>query len=174
VADRINAGTLLAALGAILLLVSLFLDWWEPGLSAWTAFEVVDLLLAVIAALVLLAAAGELARRRFGVEAERLLLPAGIAALLLVIVSIVNNPPAAQGLDEDVGAWIGLAGAILIGLGAFLAQRRVSIVISSSPRDRERRADAAPATESRGPTGPATEPPGSEEATRTDNPVDRR
>jgi hypothetical protein len=145
-----SAGTLLAALGALALLVSLFLDWYEPGLSAGTVFEIVDVLLAVIAFLVLLAAVGEASGRHLGVETDRLLPLAGIGALLLVLVSIVNNPPAAQGLDKAVGAWIGLAGAILIGIGAFLALRRISIVISTRPRERTDRVDPDAPTQPRG------------------------
>ncbi len=159
--ERLNAGILVAALGAIALLVALFLDWWEPGLSAWTVFELVDLLLAAIAALTLLGAAGEISGRRLGVEAERWLPGLGVAALVLVVVAIVNNPPAANGLSEEVGAWIGLAGAILILAGALVAQRRISIVISSAPRERSDQH-----TEPRGPTGPATETQGSETDTR--------
>ena len=159
--ERLNAGILVAALGAIALFVALFLDWWEPGLSAWTVFELVDLLLAAIAALTLLGAAGELSGRRLGVEAERWLPGLGAGALVLVVISIVNNPPAANGLSEEVGAWIALAGAVLIVAGAFVAQRRISIVISSSPRER-----AVHHTEPRGPTGPATEAEGSETDTR--------
>jgi amino acid transporter len=167
---RANVGTLLAAVGAVLLLISLFVDWWKPDLSAWTVFEVVDLILAAIAALVLLVGAGELTRNRLGVD-DRILAPLGIAALLLVIVSIVNNPPAAQGLDEKAGAWIALAGAILLGVGAFLGQRRISVVISSErPQHRPGWADPHPPTQPRGPTGPGTEPPGSEEVTRPNNP----
>jgi len=172
--ERINAGILLAAIGAVALLISLFLDWYEPELSAWTVFELVDVVLAAIAVFVVLTAVLALAGRPLGIDEDRWLPPLGAAALLLVVVSIVNNPPAANGLSEETGAWIGLAGAILIGLGALLAPRRISVVISSSPRERaRRRAGADPPTEPGGPTGPATEPLGSEEETRPNNPVGR-
>lgn len=46
---QIALGPVLAAVAALLLLVSLFLDWYEPGFSAWTVFEFLDLLLAVLA-----------------------------------------------------------------------------------------------------------------------------
>ena len=36
---RLEAGPILVTLGALLLLASLFLDWYEPGISAWEAFE---------------------------------------------------------------------------------------------------------------------------------------
>ena len=49
--------------GSVLLLVSLFLSWFKTGVNAWEIYEVVDLLLAVAAIAVLLAAAGASARR---------------------------------------------------------------------------------------------------------------
>lgn len=171
--DRLNAGRLLAALGAMLLFVSLFLDWYEPGLSAWTVFEVVDLLLAVIALTVVLTVAFELARRPLGLDGERWLPILAAAALLLVVVSIVNNPPAVNGRGEDVGAWIALTGAILMGAGALLGQRRIAIVVSAAPRGNARTPAGNLDTEPRGPTGPATEPAGSETETRPINPVGR-
>ena len=154
--ERINAGVLLAAIGAVALFVALFLDWYGPGLTAWTVFEIVDLLLAGIAAFVLLVAALHAANRPLRIDEDRVLPVVGAAALLLVIVSIVNNPPAANGLSEETGAWIALAGAILIGLGAVLAQRRISVVIT--PRER---------------TGAAhdTDPYGDDEETRPINPA---
>jgi hypothetical protein len=165
--ERLNAGHLIAAVGALALFVSLFLDWYEPGYSAWTVFELIDLLLAVIAALTLLAAAEDFLRRpNPPLSAGRWLPVLGAGALLLVVVSIVNNPPAVVDASEEVGAWIGLAGAILIGIGALLAERRISVVVS--PRER----GAAPVA--REPTGPAFEPEGSETETNPINPVDRR
>jgi peptidoglycan/LPS O-acetylase OafA/YrhL len=161
VPERLNAGILVAALGALVLLVSLSLDWYEPGLSAWTVFELIDLLLAAIAILALAIAATELGGRPLRLGADRWLPALGATALVLVVVSIVDNPPAANGLSEELGAWLALAGAVLIALGAFLGQRRISIVISSSPRERSERPIAP-----RGPTGPATDPEGSETDTR--------
>ena len=46
---RIEAGPVLVGLGAVVLLISLFLDWYQPGVTAWDAFEVLDLLLAALA-----------------------------------------------------------------------------------------------------------------------------
>ena len=53
---RLDAGAVVAAGGAVLLLISLFLDWYGDGglgYSAWTVFEVIDLALAAIALLTL-------------------------------------------------------------------------------------------------------------------------
>ena len=35
---RIEAGPVLVGLGALVLLISLFLDWYQPALTAWDAF----------------------------------------------------------------------------------------------------------------------------------------
>ena len=66
---------------------------------------------------------------------------AGPVALLLVVVSIVNVPPAAQGLDSDleVGAWLALAGAAIMCAGALLAFNRISLVVTPRERSGETR-----------------------------------
>ena len=46
---RLEAGPLLVTLGALLLLVSLFLAWFTGEITAWQAFEVWDLVLFVLA-----------------------------------------------------------------------------------------------------------------------------
>ena len=53
---RVRAGEIVAGAAGVLLLVSMFLDWYsvesrEDGLSAWAAFGFVDLLLALVALL---------------------------------------------------------------------------------------------------------------------------
>ena len=45
---RIDAGAALAAVGATLLLVSIFLDWFKPDITGWEVFELADLLLAAV------------------------------------------------------------------------------------------------------------------------------
>jgi hypothetical protein len=44
--EQLDPGPLVAAIGGGLLIVSLFLDWYEPAISGWTAFETLDLALA--------------------------------------------------------------------------------------------------------------------------------
>ena len=48
-AQRGDAGAILLGLGALLLFISLFLHWYQPGRSAWAVFEVWDLVLAGLA-----------------------------------------------------------------------------------------------------------------------------
>jgi carbon starvation protein CstA len=127
---RVDAGATVAALGAIVLLVSLFLDWYgdrDEGFSAWTLFEVIDLLLAAIA---LLAISTFLSRA--GVE-RRLpdvsLLLLGGAAVVLTASQLIDGPPAAFELDRQTGAWLGLAGSLLMLAGAFMSVARVSFTV---------------------------------------------
>jgi hypothetical protein len=168
VPERLNIGHVVAAVGAVLLLVSLFLDWYEPGVSAWTVFEIVDIALAALAVAALLPVADDISGRRISpVTGDRGVAALGMLALVLVVVSIVNNPPAVIGQTEKVGAWLGLAGALAIIAGGLLAGRRISIVISTAPRDRQPAHESAPAAQPpHQPTGPALEPEGSEDETR--------
>ena len=54
---RFDIGPLIVAVGSLVLLVSLFLDWYGDQ-TAWGAFEVADVLMAALAVAALVAAAG--------------------------------------------------------------------------------------------------------------------
>ena len=138
---RVNTGTLVAAVGAVLLIVSLFLDWYQPGLTAWTTFEVWDLVLAVVGVIVLVVAAADL--RLWHRRLPKLnLLALGTIALVIVVSQLLNHPPAAIGRDVEVGAWMGLAAAVLIVVGGLLNDLGVSLSMNIEGG----RAPAAPPT----------------------------
>jgi zinc transporter ZupT len=129
---RLDAGAVVAAGGAVLLLISLFLDWFGDGgegYSAWTLFEVIDLALAAIA---LLAISTFLSLS--GVEPRlpraRLLLLGGVA-LVLTASQLIDAPPAVatSELDPQTGAWLALAGSALLLAGAFMSVARVSFSV---------------------------------------------
>jgi peptidoglycan/LPS O-acetylase OafA/YrhL len=156
--ERINGGQALVAIGAIVLIVSLFLNWYEPGRSAWTVFEVWDIVLAAIA---IAAIAAILPARRSDVRDEHMVperwLPAlAGAALVIVVVSLINHPPAARGSSPEAGAWIGLAASILLVSGALLNRARISLVITL--RAERPSATASPPP----PPPPEPEPPSSD------------
>jgi len=136
--DGVDGGRIVIALGGVILLVSIFLDWYgagrgpdSEGFTAWTAFELIDILLAVLAMAAIAAALEPMARRDTHLP-DRIGAVAGPVALLLVIVSIINHPPAAQGFEAEleVGAWLALAGAAIMCAGALLALNRVSLVVT--------------------------------------------
>jgi hypothetical protein len=145
----LDGGRLLAGVGALALLISLFLNWWVPdenafgaedggaGVSAWNVFELIDILLALLA-VATIALAAEAATRP-GRERLPALVgdAAGPAALVLVVVSLVNEPPLltlGTGADPGAGAWVALAGAIVMTIGSLLRHARISVTVS--PRER--------------------------------------
>jgi hypothetical protein len=136
--ERINGGRALVVLGAVALIVSLFLDWFGPGRSAWTVFEALDLLLAAIGVAALAAAADPVGR---GGGPAPLAVPGrwlpvlGAAALIIVAGALINHPPSARGSSPELGAWIALAAAGALILGGILSGARVSLVITLNPRE---------------------------------------
>jgi peptidoglycan/LPS O-acetylase OafA/YrhL len=139
---RLDAGPLIALLGAILLLVSLFLDWWDIGASAWDVFELTDLLLAGLAIAGILAAASMVADVPGRIEGAWL--PWLAAAALVLVVATLLDPP--FGPDDepgvDTGLWLAFAGAALMSAGALLSVASVSVTVDVAGRERRRRVEA--------------------------------
>jgi hypothetical protein len=131
-----DAGLLLIGIGAILLLVSLFLEWYEPNAEAWDVFEVWDLVLAALAIAALVAIAG---RMGFGTPRPAAwLIGASLGALVIVLYALIDPPPVADAIgtnggdfgDPSTGLWLALAAAILMTAGTLLSVARISIAIS--------------------------------------------
>ena len=143
---RLEAGPVLVTLGALLLLVSLFMDWFQPGISAWEAFEVWDLVLLVLA---LGCIAGGLGLTVPDVDVvDRRWLPAVVAVVTIIVASqIIDPPPAAAGQDVDAGAWIALGAAAVMFLGGVLTFGRVGIALTLESRDPRRHVSAVDARE---------------------------
>ena len=143
----ISIGPLVGLVGGVLLFVSLFLSWWEGDVTAFTAFEVLDLLLALLALGAVVALADPLGLRLPGGSPTRarLALPLGAAALVIIFTQLINDPPAIVGSDRgpEIGLWLGLAGALLVVAGGLLAVARISLAVDYEQRGR-RRAAAEP------------------------------
>jgi hypothetical protein len=138
-----DAGAVVAAAGAALLLVSLFLDWYGDdgeGFSAWTIFEVIDLLLAAIGLLAISTFVSRAGLEPRLPQAPLLLL--GGAALVLTASQLIDEPPAVAlaNFDLETGAWLALAGSALLLAGAFMSVARISF----SVEHREPRPDTPP------------------------------
>jgi hypothetical protein len=136
-----DAGLLLIGIGAIVLLVSLFLEWYEPNAEAWDVFEVWDLVLAALAIAALVAVAG---RMGFGTPRPAAwLIGASLGALVIVLYALIDPPPVAEAIstnggdfgDPSTGLWLALAAAILMTAGTLLSVARISIAISAAGRD---------------------------------------
>ena len=127
-------GPLIAAIGAVLLIVSLFIDWYD-GLTGYTVFEFIDLLLTGLALAALFALASAIGAVRTPVR-PGLLLGVGLLALIVVLSQVVNDPPAVagpNGRDQATGIWLALGGAALMVAGAVLSTARIAIAVE--PRD---------------------------------------
>ncbi len=139
--ERFDAGSGLVAVGAVLLLVSLFIDWYKPGGDAWVVFEWLDVALAGAA----IACLFGIAPRFTGLG--RAVPVIALSALAVVIVQLISPPPAARGSNLDSGAWVALAATVLMALGASLAAASISVTVDVRERERRRRTAAIDARE---------------------------
>jgi hypothetical protein len=144
---RFDIGPLIVAVGSLVLLVSLFLDWYG-GETAWGAFEVADVLIAALALAALVASLGVIADE-IAVLDRRWLPVASIAAAVLVIAEIISPPPVVGGADPQEGAWLAFAAALVMLLGTVLSLGRVSFsfaIEGREPRHRVAAVDHRPPT----------------------------
>jgi len=139
--ERFDAGTGLVALGAVVLLVSLFIDWYGTAGDAWAAFEIVDILLAAAAAICLVAVVPRYA------GLQRAVPPIAYAALFVVAVQILDPPPVAADDNVETGAWLALGATALMAAGATLSAASISVTVDVRQRDRRRRTSAIDARE---------------------------
>ena len=146
---RIDARELLAALGALLVLVSLFLEWYEPeadavfrgnGITGWEAFEALDLLLAGLALATI--ATGAQALGTVGSLGGRALLPLGALLLIIVVIQLASPPPVAWGADVGLGGWLALAGSFVVLAAGLLRAAHISISVDVAARESRRRVSA--------------------------------
>lgn len=128
------------AVGALLVLVGLFLDWYG-GLNAWNSFELADVVLAVLALAALAGAAGLLAADAEFLDRRALPWLAG-GTFVLVAAELINPPPGAGGQPLGLGAWLSFAAAIVMLAGTVLTFGRVSLAVAVEGRDRRRRVAA--------------------------------
>jgi hypothetical protein len=138
---QIPIGPLVAAVGGVLLIVSLGMDWYAD-LSGFNSFEFLDLLLVVLALVTLVSLAAALGLLRAPLRPGTPLV-VGAVALVIVLSQLVNHPPAGIGDDVETGLWLGLAGAALMLAGAILSTARIAIAVE--PRTRGSAASEPPA-----------------------------
>jgi hypothetical protein len=158
VRERFDAGTGLVAIGAVLLLVSLFIDWYRPGGDAWAVFESVDLILAGAAIAALLALAPRLGNGGLG----RAIPIVSAAAFVVVAVQLIDPPPVVSDSDLKTGAWLALAATAVMAAGSLLGAASISVTVDVRGRERRRRAAAIDAREAA--AEPGEEPAASEAA----------
>lgn len=143
------------AVGSLVLLVSLFLDWYGNQ-TAWGAFELADVLMAALAVAALVAAAGLIAPELAYLD-RRWLLGLVLALTVLVIAEILSPPPAVGGADPQTGAWLAFASVLVMLAGTVLSMGRVSFSFAIEGREPRHRVAAVdhrpPTTEAGAPVG---------------------
>jgi hypothetical protein len=140
--QRIDAGPVVAAIGAVVLFLSLFLSWYDPDVSGWDAFETLDLLLGGLAVAAAMLAAGQLgASFAQGIDV-RLLPLLGALAVAAVGITLLQGPPGTEGADTGSGAWVALGASVLVLAGGALSAARISVTVTFAGREGRRRVQA--------------------------------
>jgi hypothetical protein len=119
------------------LLVSFFFNWYGPpdgvsgaGFDAWQSFELIDVLLAALAVAVLYGILAAHSPRDLPAVPTAVERWAGVVALVLVVVTLIEPPPllAVSEYALEAGIWLALAGALLMTLGSLTGRVRISLV----------------------------------------------
>jgi hypothetical protein len=131
---RFDLGRAVLVAGSALLLISLFLDWYDTGQNGWQVFEALDLALAG------LAVAGIVAALRPDLTPPWSAWAVPLAATVIVALQIIDPPPAAgPDASADSGAWLALAGSLLMAAGASMSLTSISVTVQVADRDVRRR-----------------------------------
>jgi hypothetical protein len=134
---RFDLGRAVLAAGAMLLFISLFLEWYDTSQTGWQVFEALDLVLTA------LAVAGIAAAVRPDVPAPWVVWAIPLAAVTIVIVQLVNMPPAAgPDANPSAGAWIALGASLLMAAGSLLSLTSISVIVQVRDREVRRRVAA--------------------------------
>ncbi|MGO8904246.1 MAG: hypothetical protein ACLQMH_01315 [Solirubrobacteraceae bacterium] len=139
---RVRAGELLALLGAVCVIVSLFEPWYESpsgNLDAWETFGpgLVLVMLAAAGALVLFLATLTERSTALPVASAVWTFLLGLIAVIAALVRALERPDHATGLC--VGAWLALAGTVAILGGTWQSMRdeRRSLYAPATPEPSE-------------------------------------
>ena len=167
--SRLRPGELIAAAGGVALLVVMFLEWYAAGgttkvagrditisvgFTAWEAFGITDILLA-LAALIAIGLAVLTATRRspaLPVAASVITATTGILATLLVLYRILNQPGPNEFIEVKLPAFLGFLCVLAIAAGGWRSMRDESWEDAPVPTD------VRPAPPAEGPREPAPPP----------------
>ncbi|MDQ5834257.1 MAG: hypothetical protein M3550_14560 [Actinomycetota bacterium] len=132
---KVPIGPLVAAIGAVLLIVSLFLDWYEADLEAFSVYEVLDLLLVLMALATIASLAGGLGVIR-AAPSPGVSLAVALFTVFVVLSQVLNDPPAVANGEagKEIGIWLALAGAGLMVAGSVLAYAHISVAVETRAR----------------------------------------
>ncbi|HXC45127.1 MAG TPA: hypothetical protein VNU24_00870 [Solirubrobacteraceae bacterium] len=139
---RLRSGELIALAGAILVIVALTRPWYENAgvlFSAWSTFgpAVVLIMVAALSALVLVLTTITERSTAFPVASAVWSVLFGLIGVIAAIVRVLERPDSATSLCA--GAWLALAGTILILAGSWQSMRdeRTSAYRRARPEPRK-------------------------------------
>jgi hypothetical protein len=117
-----TVAAVVVVIGGAMLFVSLFVEWYDPGTSGWTAFEFLDLVLAFAAVVALSAGIGALFGERWP-EHARFVPVIGLVAALIVLTQLIDPPPLVHDGARRAGGFIALVGSLILVAGGAIARR---------------------------------------------------
>jgi prepilin signal peptidase PulO-like enzyme (type II secretory pathway) len=139
---RLRLGESIALAGSVCMIVSLTLPWYENierKLDAWDTFgpALVLLMLSAVVALVLVFATLTERSTALPVAAAVWSTLFGLIAIIAAVVRVLERPDSATSLCA--GAWLALAGAVLIATGSWESMRdeRTGLYRPAEPEPRE-------------------------------------
>jgi len=138
---RLRAPDLVAGAAGIALIASMFLHWYGVDVlvtggppqraeaTAWQAFSVLDVVLALLALVPLALVLLQATRRSpaLPVLFSVLTTVAGLLAALLIAYRLANQPGPNDLVDVERGAWLGLLAALAIAAGGWRSTRDESM-----------------------------------------------
>ena len=120
---RLRHGEWIAGTAGVVLLVSLFLDWYRGGAgekaTGWGSFVATDVVLAIAAVMGISLAVATATQRTPAVPQalSAITVPVAIVAAVLAVIHTISLPDGASG--RELGLWLGLAGTIGVLVGAW-------------------------------------------------------
>lgn len=136
--SRLRKGEVVAAAGALLLLVVMFaLDWYGAA-NGWQAHTVLRwlMLLTILAAFAL--AFLTATQRTVAVPVTIAVIVSALSALLTVLLAyrvLLNEPGPNDLVDVQLGAWLGLLASALIAYGGYLSMRDERVPAAARAHD---------------------------------------
>jgi hypothetical protein len=125
---RLRDGEWIAGAGGVALLAAMFLHWYGAGpfeVTAWQAFGVLDVVLALLALLPLGLVFTQATRTSpsIPVAFSVFTMLAGALAALLMLYRIVNQPGPNDVVEVQAGAWLAFLAAAVITAGGWASMR---------------------------------------------------
>lgn len=165
--SRLRRGQMIAGGGGVALLVVMFLDWYSAGgvdgvrvegATAWQSFQILDVILALVALLALALALVAAAQRSPALPAAMAVVTAaaGGLALVLVLYRILNQPGPNDFVEVSYGAFLGFLCLVAITAGGWDAMSEDDPDFDVSGGELDDRVPARPAPPVGGPADPTT------------------